>query len=277
MGAMYRLKAYFGMVPAEDMAEYADEPPAERYAGRRREYAGDRWGDTGEREYAPEREYVAASRDVRVAESRAAEVRSTDVRSAEVRVADDRATERYDDDWDRRSVREPSRPVAVERPREAVSRLDREPVRGGLGPSAVRGALAMDTDALRDPALRDPALRDPTLREPTRLPERPAVPEQRLGGAAALARITTLQPRSYNEARTIGERYRDGVPVIMNLTELDDAAAKRLVDFAAGLAFALRGSIDKVTSRVFLLTPADVEVSADDARRLAERGLFRQD
>ena len=143
----------------------------------------------------------------------------------------------------------------------------------------------MDTDALRDPALRDPTLRDPTLRdptlrEPTRLPERPAtpaVPEQRLGGAAALARITTLQPRSYNEARTIGERYRDGVPVIMNLTELDDAAAKRLVDFAAGLAFALRGSIDKVTSRVFLLTPADVEVSADDARRLAERGLFRQD
>jgi cell division inhibitor SepF len=71
----------------------------------------------------------------------------------------------------------------------------------------------------------------------------------------------------------------------MNLTELDDAAAKRLVDFAAGLAFALRGSIDKVTNRVFLLTPADVEVSADDARRLAartvridpERGLFRPD
>ena len=63
------------------------------------------------------------------------------------------------------------------------------------------------------------------------------------------------------------------MPVIMNLTELDDAAAKRLVDFAAGLAFALRGSIDKVTSRVFLLTPADVEVSADDARKLAERSV----
>ena len=275
MGAMYRLKAYFGMVPAEDMAEYADEPPVERYAGRRREY--DRWGDG---EYTPEREYVTAARDVRVAESRAPEVRS-----AEVRVADDRDADRYDD-WDRRPAREPSRPVAVERPREPVARLDREPVRGaGLGPSAVRGALAMDTDALREPVvrdqpLRDQTLRDPALREPTRLPERtpaPAVPEQRLGGAAALARITTLQPRSYNEARTIGERYRDGVPVIMNLTDLDDAAAKRLVDFAAGLAFALRGSIDKVTSRVFLLTPADVEVSADDARRLAERGLFRQD
>jgi cell division inhibitor SepF len=271
MGAMYRLKAYFGMVPAEDMAEYADEPPVERYAGRRREYAGDRWGDD---DYAAEREYATVPREVRVAESRVPEVRGVegrvDVRAAELRGIDDRAADRYDDDWDRRPVREPSRPVAVERPREAVSRLDREPVRGGLGPSAVRGALAMDTDALREPALR----------EPVRLPERPptpAVPEQRLGGAAALARITTLQPRSYNEARTIGERYRDGVPVIMNLTELDDAAAKRLVDFAAGLAFALRGSIDKVTSRVFLLTPADVEVSADDARRLAERGLFRQD
>ena len=267
MGAMYRLKAYFGMVPAEDMAEYADEPPAERYTGRRRDYPGDRWGDA---EYG-EREYATAPREVRVAEARVAEPRVAEPRLADVRVADDRAADRYDDDWDRRPAREPSRPVAVERPREAVSRLDREPVRGtGPGPSAVRGALAMDTDALREPALR----------EPTRLPERPAtpaVPEQRLGGAAALARITTLQPRSYNEARTIGERYRDGVPVIMNLTELDDAAAKRLVDFAAGLAFALRGSIDKVTSRVFLLTPADVEVSADDARRLAERGLFRQD
>jgi cell division inhibitor SepF len=272
MGAMYRLKAYFGMVPAEDMAEYADEPPVERYAGRRREYAGDRWGDA---EYPAEREYAAAPRDVRVEarvpEVRAEAVRSVDVRGAELREVglrgvDDRAADRYDDDWDRRPVREPSRPVALDRPREAVSRLDREPVRGsGLGPSAVRGALAMDTDALR---------------EPVRLPEKPpppTVPEQRLGGAAALARITTLQPRSYNEARTIGERYRDGVPVIMNLTELDDAAAKRLVDFAAGLAFALRGSIDNVTSRVFLLTPADVEVSADDARRLAERGLFRQD
>jgi cell division inhibitor SepF len=249
MGAMYRLKAYFGMVPAEEMAEYADEPPAERYTGRRREYAGDRWGDA---DHAAERE------------------------PRDVRVADERSAERYDDDWDRRPVREPVRAVALERPREVVSRLDREPVRSvptgsGLGSSAVRGALAMDTDALREPALREPA------RLPERPPPPPAVPEQRLGGAAALARITTLQPRSYNEARTIGERYRDGVPVIMNLTELDDAAAKRLVDFAAGLAFALRGSIDKVTSRVFLLTPADVEVSADDARRLHERGLFRQD
>ena len=63
MGSMYRLKAYFGMVPAEDMAEYADEPPKERYAGRRREYPGDRWGDSdyaGERDYGAEREYATS-------------------------------------------------------------------------------------------------------------------------------------------------------------------------------------------------------------------------
>jgi cell division inhibitor SepF len=65
--------------------------------------------------------------------------------------------------------------------------------------------------------------------------------------------------------------------VIMNLTELDDAAAKRLVDFAAGLAFALRGSIDKVTNRVFLLSPMGVDVSAEERRKLAERGFFGQD
>ncbi len=149
MGAMYRLKAYFGMVPAEDMAEYADEPPAERYTGRRREYAGDRWGDS---DYAAEREL------------------------RDVRVADERSAERYDDDWDRRPVREPVRAATLERPREVVSRLDREPVRGvsagsSLGSSAVRGALAMDTDALRESALREP------VRLPERPPPPPAVPE----------------------------------------------------------------------------------------------------
>jgi cell division inhibitor SepF len=86
----------------------------------------------------------------------------------------------------------------------------------------------------------------------------------------APAEIVTLRPTSYNEARIIGERYRDGIPVIINLTELDDVAAKRLVDFAAGLAFALRGSIEKVTNRVFLLSPPNVEVSATDRRKLAE-------
>ena len=91
-----------------------------------------------------------------------------------------------------------------------------------------------------------------------------------------LARITTLHPRTYNEARTIGEHFRDGTPVIMNLTEMGDSDAKRLVDFAAGLIFGLRGSIDRVTNRVFLLSPMNVEVTDEDKARIAERGFFNQ-
>ena len=89
-------------------------------------------------------------------------------------------------------------------------------------------------------------------------------------------RITTLHPRTYNEARTIGEHYRQGTPVIMNLTEMDDVDAKRLVDFAAGLIFGLRGSIERVTNKVFLLSPQHVKVTAEDKARIAEGGFFNQ-
>ena len=91
---------------------------------------------------------------------------------------------------------------------------------------------------------------------------------------AELSRITTLHPSTYNEARTVGEHFREGIPVIMNLTEMDDSDAKRLVDFAAGLAFALRGSFDKVATKVFLLSPADIDVSAEERRRIAEAGFY---
>jgi cell division inhibitor SepF len=113
--------------------------------------------------------------------------------------------------------------------------------------------------------------------------EPPSAPPSRGGGTATatthatdLARITTLHPRTYNEARTIGEHFREGTPVIMNLTEMVDSDAKRLVDFAAGLIFGLHGSIDRVTNRVFLLCPANVEVTAEDKARIAERGFFNQ-
>jgi cell division inhibitor SepF len=94
--------------------------------------------------------------------------------------------------------------------------------------------------------------------------------------APAPYRITTLHPRTYNEARTIGERFRDGMPVIMNLSEMDDADAKRLVDFAAGLSFGLRGSIERVTAKVFLLSPQNVDVTAEDKARIREGGFFNQ-
>ena len=104
-------------------------------------------------------------------------------------------------------------------------------------------------------------------------PDRPAAAQVH---TTDLARITTLHPRTYNEARTIGEHFRDGTPVIMNLTEMVDSDAKRLVDFSAGLIFGLHGSIERVTNKVFLLSPANVEVAAEDKARIAERGFFNQ-
>ena len=94
--------------------------------------------------------------------------------------------------------------------------------------------------------------------------------------AASEYRITTLHPRTYNEARTIGEHFRDGVPVIMNLSEMDDSDAKRLVDFAAGLSFGLRGSIERVTNKVFLISPQNVSVTAEDKARLKQNAFFNQ-
>ncbi|HWJ10938.1 MAG TPA: cell division protein SepF [Nocardioides sp.] len=93
---------------------------------------------------------------------------------------------------------------------------------------------------------------------------------------AELSRITTLHPTTYNDARTVGEQYRDGIPVIMNLTEMDDTDAKRLVDFAAGLIFATRGTIERVTNKVFLLSPPNVTVAAEDKQRIADRDFFNQ-
>jgi cell division inhibitor SepF len=95
-------------------------------------------------------------------------------------------------------------------------------------------------------------------------------------GIAELSMITTLHPRTYNEARTVGENFREGIPVIMNLSEMDDADAKRLVDFAAGLVFATRGTIERVTAKVFLLSPPNVTVAAEDKARIVEGGFFNQ-
>jgi cell division inhibitor SepF len=128
------------------------------------------------------------------------------------------------------------------RPRE----FDRAAPRFGALRGSTRGALAMD-------------------------PRRMAM---LFDEGSPLSKITTVRPKDYSEARTIGERFRDGTPVIMDLVTMDNADAKRLVDFAAGLAFGLRGSFDKVATKVFLLSPADVDVTPDDRRRIAETGFY---
>ncbi|MEU8622355.1 cell division protein SepF [Streptomyces sp. NPDC048623] len=86
-------------------------------------------------------------------------------------------------------------------------------------------------------------------------------------------RIATVSPDGFRDARGIGELFRDGVPVIVNLTAMEPNDAKRVVDFAAGLAFGLRGSIERVATRVFLLTPADTEIVTGGR---SQTGFFNQ-
>ncbi|MFN8148495.1 MAG: cell division protein SepF [Candidatus Nanopelagicales bacterium] len=121
------------------------------------------------------------------------------------------------------------------------------------------------------PATRGNLATDTAVHADVRHEVRPADPVS----VSDLYRITTLHPRSYNDARRIGEEFRDGVPVIMNLSDMDDAEAKRLVDFAAGLIFGCRGSIERITNKVFLLSPQNVDVAAE-AHRLAQDGFFNQ-
>lgn len=133
---------------------------------------------------------------------------------------------------------------------------------------------AYDTDTETNVPDRAPAKR-PREASVSDLSERRQRPVA--GVVAELSRITTVHPRTYNEARTVGEQYRDGTPVIMNLSEMEDADAKRLVDFAAGLIFATRGTIERVTNKVFLLSPPNVTVAAEDKQRIAaDSGFFNQ-
>jgi cell division inhibitor SepF len=135
-------------------------------------------------------------------------------------------------------------------------------------------------DDYDEPSVRqDPPSRQERSAAVTPLPSRtPVARVVRDVEVGALNRISTIHPRTYNEAKNIGESFREGTPVIMNLTDLDDADAKRLVDFAAGLVFGLHGSIERVTSKVFLLSPAHVEVTANEVAppKAASRGFFNQ-
>jgi len=91
-----------------------------------------------------------------------------------------------------------------------------------------------------------------------------------------LDRIVTLHPRFYNEARTIGEHFREGNPVIINLTEMDESELKRIVDFASGLAFGLHGTIERITKKVFLISPSNVNVSNEDKSAAIQASVFNQ-
>ena len=95
--------------------------------------------------------------------------------------------------------------------------------------------------------------------------------------APAQVKMHIVEPRSFGEAQTIGDKIKNGTPVIMNLTSSDAELSKRLLDFAAGLSYGLDGGLQKVSEKVFMLTPANVDVSAEDRRRLKDKGLFSVD
>ncbi|HWE88869.1 MAG TPA: cell division protein SepF [Pseudonocardiaceae bacterium] len=204
MSALQKLRAYFGMVPADELDDYEDERYGDYGSGYAEDDQFDGYGDRAGGRFGARSRPLAAARPV-----------SPD----------------YESD---------------ERPRGRRPWQAEPPVRRT---TPTHGALAMESAP-------EPLVRSRPTVEPASSPNK----------------ITTLHPRSYIEARTIGEHYRDGHPVIMNLTEMSDADAKRLVDFAAGLAFAMRGSMDKVTNKVFLISPPNVDVPADQRRRLAEGG-----
>jgi cell division inhibitor SepF len=268
MSALHRLKAYFGMVPAEEFnpsdfesyhSDYRFGHPEPGYNSQGHGSQG--YGSTFDSDFD------------RADCARAAANSPRDRDHAIDRFATHRPHRATCDDYEDSSATQAGHSVT---PRVHVTRPP-----SWATDSPVHGSLAIDTASLDEAASLDAR---PTVRQPV-APQR-VMPAPRTGtltddpfgenGAHPLARIVTLHPHSYNEARPIGERYREGNPVIMNLTEMEDRDAKRLVDFAAGLAFALRGSIDKVTNKVFLLSPPNVSVAAEDKQRIAEGGFFNQ-
>jgi cell division inhibitor SepF len=111
--------------------------------------------------------------------------------------------------------------------------------------------------------------------------ERTAVakPSSRPRGVTAIpspasVRVHLVVPRSFNDAQQIADKFKDSIPVILNLQSSDQDLSKRLIDFASGLTYALDGGMQRVADKVFLLTPRNVEVSAEERARLLERGGF---
>jgi cell division inhibitor SepF len=90
------------------------------------------------------------------------------------------------------------------------------------------------------------------------------------------AQVHVTNPTTFNDVEEVGEKFRSGIPVIMNLAGASESVAKRMLDFASGLIFGLDGRIERVGDRVFLLTPSGLNVSTEERRRLSERGFFNQ-
>jgi cell division inhibitor SepF len=99
---------------------------------------------------------------------------------------------------------------------------------------------------------------------------------QPVGNGGADVQVHLVTPTSFNDAQEVADRFKHSVPVILNLQTTDSELAKRLIDFASGLTYALEGGMQKIAEKTFLLTPHNVEVSAEEKARLVEKGFFNQ-
>jgi cell division inhibitor SepF len=190
--------------------------------------------------------------------------------------------EEYDDAWDDDgyATEEELEQTYAERPSANVRRLT---PRGGKR-DGFDDWTQSESNAL--PAAHADTLVPQVSREVSRRESRAAKREAARGDAGtrprpvqavpppATAQVHLVLPRSFNDAQQIADRFKNGVPVIVNLQNADQELSKRLVDFASGLTYALNGSMQRVADRVFLLTPYNVEVSAEERARVLERGGF---
>ncbi|GAA3901291.1 cell division protein SepF [Microbacterium invictum] len=131
--------------------------------------------------------------------------------------------------------------------------------------------LADEEDVYDEPAAETPVRRERSVEKqpaPVTPIHRPAVVRQPTAGT--VSEILTVHPKQYRDAQVIAENFRDGIPVIINLSQMSDADARRLIDFASGLSLGLYGRIERVTSKVFLLSPENIAVSGDGAVAQAE-------
>ena len=114
----------------------------------------------------------------------------------------------------------------------------------------------------------------PTHRVAAVRPPRPGRPQIEVVPNPSSVRVHLVLPRSFNDAQQIADRFKQSIPVILNLQNADSELSKRLIDFASGLTYALNGGMQRVADKVFLLTPRNVEVSAEQRAQLLERGGF---
>ena len=167
------------------------------------------------------------------------------------------AEDRYEDDYD-----EPPAPT----PRQAEAELeDRYRER----PNVRRLSSRRRRDEIDDIFADDPSDRRTTLL-------RPVDTVKRAPNGRGDVRVHLVIPKSFNDAQDVADKFKDQIPVIINLQSADAELSKRLIDFASGLTYALDGGMQRIADKVFLLTPRNVEVSAEERARLIEKGFFNQ-